>query len=109
MSVHFVVFLLGLFGIPLVLLAVGHKLRKRSPRTQAMFRGAICGHCVAGIVAVVWAMIPPETWEPSDMARGFAGLWSLLLFPVAGALAYWIVRRRRRNHRSTISAPRMLP
>ena len=97
MSIHFIVFLLGLFGIPIALLAVGHRLRKRSPRTQAMFRGAIFGHCVAGIVAVVWGMIPPDAWEPTEMARGFAGLWSLLLFPVVGALAYSIARRRRRH------------
>lgn len=85
MSVHFIAFLLGIFGVPLVLLAIGHRLRRRSPRTRAIFWGAVVGHIAAGIVAVTWGMIPPDAWEPSETARGFAGLWSLLAFPVVGA------------------------
>ena len=86
MSLHFVAFVLGLFVVPLALLAVGHRLRRRSPRVRGMFWGAIAGHCVAAALAVVWGMIPPDAWEPTETARGFAGLWSLLLFPLAGAL-----------------------
>ena len=41
-----------------------------------------------GTLAVVWGMIPPETWEPNEIARGFVGLWSLLLFPILGALVF---------------------
>lgn len=88
MSIHFIAFALGLFGIPLALLAIGHRLRRRSPRVRAMFWGAIVGHCVAAVLAVVWGMIPPNAWEPTETARGFAGLWSLLLFPVAGAALF---------------------
>jgi hypothetical protein len=85
MSIHFIAFALGLFGIPLVLLAMGHRLRRRSPRVRAMFWGALAGHCIAAVLAVVWGMIPPDAWEPTETARGFAGLWSLLLFPIVGA------------------------
>ena len=88
MSLNIIVFLVGLFGVPIALLAIGHKLRRRSPRTKAVFRGAIIGHCIAGTVAVIWGMIPPEAWEPTESARGFAGLWSLLLLPVLGALLF---------------------
>ena len=88
MNVSRVIFVVGLFGVPIALLVVGHRLRRRSPRARAMFLGALLGHCVAGTLAVVWGMLPPEAWEPNDTARGFAGLWSLLLFPMLGALAF---------------------
>jgi hypothetical protein len=88
MNLNIIAFILGLFGVPLVLLAIGHRLRRRSPRMRAIFWGAIAGHCVAAVLAVVWGMIPPDAWEPSETARGFAGLWSLLVFPVAGALLF---------------------
>ena len=93
MSLNIIVFLVGLFGVPIALLAIGHRLRRRSPRVRAMFRGAIIGYCVAGVVAVVWGMIPPEAWEPTESARGFAGLWSLLVLPVLGALVF-VLRTR---------------
>jgi hypothetical protein len=85
MSVNLLVFLLGLFGIPLFLLWFGHRLRRRTPRERSVFWGALIGHCVAGTVAVVWGMIPPETWTAEERARGFVGLWSLLLVPLVGA------------------------
>jgi hypothetical protein len=94
MNVSLVVFVVGLFGVPIALLALGHRLRRRSPRARAVFVGAVIGHCIAGTLAVVWGMLPPEAWEPAESARGFAGLWSLLLFPIFGALAF-VIRRRR--------------
>jgi hypothetical protein len=93
MNPNFIAFILGLFGVPLALLAIGHRLRRRSPRMRAIFWGAIVGHCVAAVLAVVWGMIPPDAWEPSETARGFAGLWSLLVFPVAGALLFALGKR----------------
>jgi hypothetical protein len=87
MSIDIAVFLLGLFGVPVVLLIVGHRLRRRSPRARNAFVGAFIGHCVAGVLAVTLGMIPPESWTPDQTARGFAGLWSLLVLPVAGGIA----------------------
>ncbi|MBV6520152.1 MAG: hypothetical protein MNPFHGCM_00257 [Gemmatimonadaceae bacterium] len=86
MSLGIVAFLLGLFGVPLVLLGVAHKLRRRSARVQAGFWGAVWGHCIAGVIAVTWGMIPPEAWTDSEVARGAAGLWGLLTIPAIGAL-----------------------
>jgi hypothetical protein len=94
LSAHFIVFILGLFGVPLVLLAIGHRLRRRSPRVRAMFWGGAIGHCVAAIVAIIWGMIPPDAWQPSETARGFAGLWSLLVLPLAGMLVSAVLSRR---------------
>jgi quinol-cytochrome oxidoreductase complex cytochrome b subunit len=97
MSIHFIAFLVGLFGVPVVLLAMAHRLRRRSPRVRPIFWGAIVGHCVAAAVAVVWGMIPPDAWEASETARGFAGFWSLLVFPVAGAMLMALVSRRKND------------
>ena len=47
---------------------------------------AIIGHIIAGTVAVVWGMIPPESWTDDERARGFFGLWAMLLFPVIGGI-----------------------
>ena len=103
MNIGLVVFVAGLFGVPVALLILGHRLRRRSPRARAMFKGAVIGHCVAGVLAVTWGMLPPEAWEPTESARGFAGLWSLLLFPVLGALAFAV--RRRRHGRGESARP----
>jgi hypothetical protein len=86
MNLGFIVFILGLFGVPIVLLAFGHRLRRRGNRERAAFWGAVLGHCVAGTLALVYGMIPPEQWTDQEIARGFAGLWSLLVFPLAGAV-----------------------
>jgi hypothetical protein len=94
LSAHFIVFILGLFGVPLALLAIGHRLRRRSPRIRAIFWGGIAGHCLAGILAVVWGMMPPDAWESTETARGFAGLWSLFVLPLAGALISVALSRR---------------
>jgi hypothetical protein len=86
MSLNIIVFIVGLFGIPIALLAYGHRLRKRGERQRNMFWGALFGHCIAGILAVTFGMIPPEAWTAEETARGFMGLWSLLLLPAAGGL-----------------------
>jgi hypothetical protein len=90
-----VVFLVGLFGVPIALLLGGHRLRRRSQRAHAMFWGAVIGHCIAGTLAVVWGMIPPEAWTSDEKVRGFVGLWSLLVFPVIGALIAATLARSR--------------
>lgn len=96
MSIHLVVFLIGLFVVPIVLLVYGRRIRRRGPRQRALFWGAIAGHCVAVLVAVVLGMIPPEEWTSNDTARGFAGFWSLLVFPIVGALIAAAIRSARR-------------
>ena len=88
--------LLGLFVVPGVLVWFSHHLRKRSPRARAMFWGAVIGHCTAALLAVTLGMIPPEMWTKGELMRGFAGLWSLLLLPLAGALLGAILPRSRR-------------
>lgn len=80
-----VALLLGLYGLPVVLLSWGHRLRRLPPRSRRAFWGAVIGHCCAGVLALVAAMYLPEEWTANDRIRGFLGLWALLLLPVAGA------------------------
>ena len=84
MSVGVAVFLLGLYVMPLVLLAWGHKIRRLSPKSRRAFWGAIIGHCAAGVLAMTLGMIPPESWTSEETVRGFFGLWSLLTLPLIG-------------------------
>lgn len=102
MTVGLWVFLLGLFVVPGVLVGFSHHLRKRSPRARAIFWGAVVGHCIAGLLAVVLGMIPPEAWTKGETMRGLAGLWSLLLLPLAGALIGAVFPRHQRVHRALL-------
>ena len=84
MSPGILVFLIGVYVVPVALLAWGHKIRRLSHRSRRAFWGAIIGHCIAGTIAIIWGMIPPESWTAEETARGFFGLWAMLLFPIAG-------------------------
>ena len=84
--------LAGIFGVPALLLLVGHRLRRRSMRVQSAFWGAVAGHLLAMVIGSVAAMNPPEEWAPTDTWRGMLGLWSFLLFPLAGVLLATIAR-----------------
>ena len=86
MTPAIVAFLLGLYVLPLGLLWLGHHLKRRSARAKGAFWGAVIGHCVAGTLALVAGLMFPEEWTAQEQLRGFLGLWSLLIFPVAGGL-----------------------
>ena len=79
------VLLLGIFGVPMVLLWAGHRMRRRSARWHAAFWGGIAGHLVALVIGTVAAMMPAEQWAPTDVWRGALGLWSFLVLPAIGA------------------------
>lgn len=87
MSLGISAFIAGLYVVPLVLLAWGHRIRRTTLRAQRAFWGAIVGHCIAGLLALSFGILTPEQWPSTDAMRGFFGLWSLLLFPMIGALA----------------------
>lgn len=78
--------LIGLFVVPAVLLWLGHRLRRRTPRQRAVFWGALTGYLLASCVALYASMVPAATWSPDDTLRGLAGFWSLLIGPAIGAL-----------------------
>lgn len=96
MSIGILIFIVGLYGVPVVLLAWGHKIRRLSPKSRRAFWGAIIGHCIAGTLAVTLGMIPPEEWTSDETMRGFFGLWAMLALPLIGAAAGALLQSSRR-------------
>jgi hypothetical protein len=97
MTIGFVAFILGIFGVPVALLVYGHKLRRRTDRGRAAFWGAVVGHCVAGTLAVTLGMIPPEDWTSDQTVRGLIGLWGMLILPIVGAIVGAAMARDRKR------------
>ncbi len=85
-TLHQVVLVLGLFGIPLALLMAGHRIKRSSPRRQRVFWGAVTGHLFAAAAALAVSLAPPIGWLPTDTLRGALGIWSLVALPLAGAV-----------------------
>ena len=78
--------LLGIFGVPALLLWLGHKIRRRPPAWRFAFLGAVLGHLLALAVGTVAAISPPQEWAPADLWRGAFGVWSFILLPLLGAI-----------------------
>jgi hypothetical protein len=87
MNAGILIFLIGLYVLPVGLLWLGHHLKRRSARAKRIFWGAVIGHCIAGTLALFAGMMLPEEWTAQERMRGFLGLWSLLIFPLAGGIA----------------------
>lgn len=85
MNLNLAAFLSGLFLVPIALLWLGHRFRRRSAPAQQAFWGGVVGYCIAGTVAVIGGMIPPEAWVPGETVRGFIGYWGMLIVPTFGA------------------------
>lgn len=87
MTTGFAAMLLGVFGVPALLLWAGHRLRRRSREWRGAFWGGIAGHLVALVIGSIAAMTPAATWTDTDTLRGAAGYWSFVVLPLAGAVA----------------------
>ena len=85
--------LFGLFVIPVGLLALGHRLRRRPPVQRAIFWGGLIGYLVGSLVALWVGMIPAAEWTRTDTVRGVLGYWGLVLGPVVGAAAALAFRK----------------
>ncbi len=79
------VLIIGLAGVPLTLLMAGHRLRRESVRRQHAFWGALVGHVLACVVALVASLVPPIGWLGTDLLRGAGGVWGLVVLPLIGA------------------------
>ena len=84
-TIHQLLFVLGLFGVPTLLLVLGHRVKRRSPRQQRIFWGGVWGHVLALVLAMYASLAPPIGWQATDLVRGALGVWSLVVLPLAGA------------------------
>lgn len=99
MTLGLVTLLIGLFVVPVALLWLGHRLRRRTARQRAIFWGALSGHVAAMLVATVAVTVPAEMWGAQDLARGMLGYGSLVLLPLLGAVAGTLNAGRARDSR----------
>ena len=100
MSLEHWALLVGLFVVPALLLALGHRLRRRPPVWRRVFWGAVAGHSIAVLVMLAATLYPPVPWEGGPRPRDVAVHWSLVLGAVAGggiaAITGVLPARRRR-------------
>lgn len=73
-----VALLFGLFAAPLLLLALGHRVREASHREKARFWGGVVGYIVGTLVTVVAMLLPPTAWGEAASLRTLAVHWSML-------------------------------
>ena len=81
-----IIFAIGLFVVPLLLLPLGHGLRRRSPRVRSAFWGAVTGYGAGVLVMSVITMIPPIHWD-GTLWRTMLVHWSMLLGALLGFAA----------------------
>jgi hypothetical protein len=102
-----VIFAIGLFGVPLLLLWLGHGLRKRSARSRGLFWGATTGYCIAMVVTTVFTMLPPYHWSTGSVVRDLVVHWSMLVLTVVGGIVGLL--RAKEVRRGASAAKRSRP
>ncbi|MDP5054839.1 MAG: hypothetical protein NWP69_13705 [Congregibacter sp.] len=80
-----VALLLGVFLVPLTMLAACHRFRRLSRRERRTLWGFIIGYAVALIVVLIALMAPPMIWTPEHPIRSLIVHWGLLVIPGLGA------------------------
>ena len=86
--------LLGLFAAPAFLLWAGHHWRYRNNAVRGAFWGGLIAHTIAALLATIAGLYRPAEWAPTDMWRGFLGLWSMLVLFAVGAVIGALVGAR---------------
>ena len=84
--------LLGLFGVPIVLLMIAHGIRNLGETAKLRFWGGLIGHIAGLTFALLSMMMPPVLW--SEVFRTAAVHWSMLVgFVVGGLLGPLVLRK----------------
>lgn len=97
MSAEHVALLVGMFAIPALLLALGHRLRRRPPFWRRVFWGAVAGHSIALLVTLGAALYPPIAWADGPRPRDNAVHWTMVLGALAGGAIGGALRPRGRR------------
>lgn len=76
--------LAGLFVVPILLLATGHRLRRRDAPTRYRFWGGVLGYIVGLLVATAAMLAPPVWWQGGGVVRELFVYWAMTAGFVAG-------------------------
>ena len=91
MSLDSVVLLLGFFGVPVLLMFLGHRLRGRSPTHKRRFWGGVVGYVVGMGAAITAMLLPPVWWVDGGALRPFLVYWAMFLGGLLGVITgpFW--------------------
>ena len=94
MSLSLTALLAGLFVVPVVLLWLGHRLRRRSARSCGGLWGAVAGHTLGMLASVAAMHLPAVLWAGGD-ARTVIVHGGMLLGAMIGGAIGWMMGGRR--------------
>jgi len=80
------VLLIGLFGIPGLLMVLGHRLRGRTTAHKRRFWGGVYGYILGMLLAVASMLIPPVAWTDEPGLRSALVHWAMLVGGLLGVL-----------------------
>jgi len=89
--------LLGIFGVPLVLLSLGQRFRHRGRRARGAFWGGIVGYAVGLIIWSTSLFLPPVLWDAGTVRIAGVILPLLGIGAVGVAIGALIGREPRRR------------
>lgn len=89
------VLLVGLFAPPLLMLAMGHSYRHRTPAVRRAFWGGVVGYGVGVLFTVATMLVPAVAWAGGPAAREAVIHGALLTGSTAGMALGWLLGRRR--------------
>jgi hypothetical protein len=94
-----VALILGLFGTPAILMALGHRLRGRSLDHRRRFWGGVYGYFLGIVISISAMLLPPVAWVQEPSLRPFLVHWAMFLGGVIGILTgpYWARKPGRRR------------
>lgn len=84
MTTDLLALLFGLFGPPILLLAMGHAYRRRSSRSRMAFWGGVVGYTGGAVLMAVAMYLPPVAWTDGSTLRAIGVHWTMLGGSVLG-------------------------
>lgn len=91
-----VIFVFGLFIVPLTLVWYGHHLRRRSPNQRAIFWGGVIGYGIGVVITSVFMLVPPVDWAGGGRIREMAIQYSMVVLALLGIVSAVATRWRHR-------------
>ena len=98
MTAPLLALLLGLFGVPALLMGLGHRLRGRSQSHKRRFWGGALGYMVGVAVAITAMLFPPVWWSDGSFLRPFLVHWAMFIGGILGVVTgpFWARAPSRR-------------